>query len=239
MLYLIIENTRLYNIGGGAHMKFNSVFDIIGPVMIGPSSSHTAGAARIGKAARNLFGLEPTWAKIHLYESFAKTYKGHGTDFALIGGLLGYETDDPRMSKSLDTAKEKGINIEFIEDPSAVDHPNTARLIIGNDTDTLELIGISIGGGKVEITELNGFALRLSGNHPAILIMHNDRYGAIASVTKILAKHEINIGHMEVNRKDVGKEALMVIEVDQNVEDPILRELEDAQHINQIAKIVS
>ncbi len=157
----------------------------------------------------------------------------------MIGGLLGYETDDPRMSKSLDTAKEKGINIEFIEDPSAVDHPNTARLIIGNDTDTLELIGISIGGGKVEITELNGFALRLSGNHPAILIMHNDRYGAIASVTKILAKHEINIGHMEVNRKDVGKEALMVIEVDQNVEDPILRELEDAQHINQIAKIVS
>src|SRR5690625_4646448 len=134
-------------------MKFNSVFDIIGPVMIGPSSSHTAGAARIGKAARNLFGKEPTWAKIHLYESFAKTYKGHGTDFALAGGLLGYETDDTRMSKALDTAKEKGLEIEFIEDPAAVDHPNTARLIIGNDKEKLELIGVSIGGGKVEITE--------------------------------------------------------------------------------------
>src|SRR5690625_1614459 len=100
-------------------MKFNSVFDIIGPVMIGPSSSHTAGAARIGKAARNLFGKEPTWAKIYLYESFAKTYKGHGTDFALVGGLLGYETDDERMGKSLTTAKEKGFDITFIEDSAA------------------------------------------------------------------------------------------------------------------------
>lgn len=220
-------------------MQFNSVFDIIGPVMIGPSSSHTAGAARIGKAARNLLGVEPTWAKIHLYESFAKTYKGHGTDFALVGGLLGYETDDPRMNKSLDTAKGKGIKIEFIEDSSAVDHPNTARLIIGNEIEQIELIGTSIGGGKVEIKELNGFVLRLSGTHPAILIMHNDRYGAIASVTKILARHEINIGHMEVNRKDIGKEALMVIEVDQNLDDVVLKELENAEHIIQISKIVS
>lgn len=220
-------------------MKYNSVFDIIGPVMIGPSSSHTAGAARIGLAARNLFGRQPTWAKIYLYESFAKTYKGHGTDFALAGGLLGYATDDTRMSQALVTAKEKGLQIEFIEDTSSAEHPNTARLIIGDDSDQLELVGISIGGGKVEITELNGFVLRLSGNHPAILIMHNDRFGAIASVTKILAKHEINIGHMEVNRKDVGKEALMVIEVDQNIDDIVLKELEHAEHIIRISKISS
>ncbi|OZU90357.1 L-serine ammonia-lyase, iron-sulfur-dependent, subunit beta [Virgibacillus indicus] len=220
-------------------MKYNSVFDIIGPVMIGPSSSHTAGAARIGLAARNLFGGDPEWAKIYLYESFAKTYKGHGTDFALAGGLMGFAPDDPRMSKALEIAEERALKIEFIEDSAAVDHPNTARLVIGKDNESIELIGISIGGGKVEITELNGFELRLSGNHPAILIMHNDRFGAIASVTKILAKHEINIGHMEVNRKDVGKEALMVIEVDQNVSDDILKELESADHINQIAKIVS
>lgn len=220
-------------------MKFNSVFDIIGPVMIGPSSSHTAGAARIGKAARNLFGNEPTWAKIYLYESFAKTYKGHGTDFALVGGLLGYETDDTRMSKSLTTAKEKGMDIDFIEDPAATNHPNTARIVVGNESENIELVGISIGGGKVEITELNGFELRLSGNHPAILIMHNDRFGAIASVTKILAKHEINIGHMEVNRKDIGEEALMVIEVDQNIQDSVLVELEQSEHIIRIAKIAS
>src|SRR5690625_3082256 len=220
-------------------MKFNSVFDIIGPVMIGPSSSHTAGAARIGKAARTLFGKEPTWATIHLYESFAKTYKGHGTDFALVGGLLNYDPDDARMRKALETANELGIKVDFIENPAAVDHPNTVRLIIGNEVEQMELMGISIGGGKVEITELNGFALRLSGNHPALLILHNDRSGAIASVTKILARYEINIGHMEVNRKDVGQEALMVIEVDENIESHVLYELKNAKHIIQVTKIVS
>lgn len=218
-------------------MKFNSVFDVIGPVMVGPSSSHTAGAARIGKSARDLFGSEPTWAKIYLYESFAKTYKGHGTDFALIGGLLGYDTADSRMTDSLKTARDKGMKFEFIEEPAAVEHPNTARLVIGNDQEEMELIGVSIGGGKIEIMELNGFKLRLSGSYPAILIMHNDRYGAIASVTKILAKHKVNIGHMEVNRKDVGKQALMIIEVDQNLDDHVLKELDDADHIIQISKL--
>ncbi|WP_077298463.1 L-serine ammonia-lyase, iron-sulfur-dependent subunit beta [Virgibacillus pantothenticus] len=220
-------------------MKYNSVFDIIGPVMIGPSSSHTAGAARIGKAARNLLGTEPTWAKIHLYESFAKTHKGHGTDFALAGGLLGFETDDPRMNQSLEIAKSKHMDITFIEDTAAVDHPNTARLIVGNDHTQVELVGVSIGGGKVEITELNGFELRLSGNHPALLVMHNDRFGAIASITTILAKHEINIGHMEVNRKDVGDAALMVIEVDQNIKENIMSELREAAHITNICTIIS
>lgn len=220
-------------------MKFNSVFDVIGPVMVGPSSSHTAGAARIGKVARDLFGKQPTWAKIHLYGSFEKTYKGHGTDFALVGGLLGYETDDLRMSRSLEMAKDKGMDIEFIEDSAATDHPNTVRVIIGAGEEKFELIGISIGGGKIEIKELNGFELRLSGNHPAILIMHNDRFGAIASVTSILAYHEINIGHMSVNRKDIGKEALMIIEVDQNITKEILTELENANHIIHITKIDS
>lgn len=218
-------------------MKFNSVFDVIGPVMVGPSSSHTAGAARIGKSARDLFGSEPTWAKIYLYESFAKTYKGHGTDFALIGGLLGYDTADSRMTNSLKTAKDKGMEFEFIEEPAAVEHPNTARLVIGNDEEEMELIGVSIGGGKIEIVELNSFKLRLSGSYPALLIMHNDRYGAIASVTKILAKHKVNIGHMEVNRKDIGKQALMIIEVDQNLDDHVLKELDDADHIIQISKL--
>src|SRR5690625_7671910 len=101
-------------------MKFNSVFDIIGPVMIGPSSSHTAGAARIGKAARDLLGAEPTWAKIHLYESFAKTYKGHGTDYALAGGLLGFETDDTRMREALGLAKRWGLEVELIEHKARV-----------------------------------------------------------------------------------------------------------------------
>lgn len=220
-------------------MNFNSVFDIIGPVMVGPSSSHTAGAARIGKVARTLFGKEPTWAKIYFYESFAKTYKGHGTDFAIVGGLLNFDTDHPKMRQALEIAKQRNLSIEFFEDNAKVSHPNTVRLQIGDDTVSLELVGISIGGGKIEITELNGFALRLSGNHPALLIVHNDRSGAIASVTKILAKHNLNIGHMEVNRKDKGKEALMVIEVDENIDRHILYELKKANHIIQVTKIVS
>lgn len=220
-------------------MKFNSVFDIIGPVMIGPSSSHTAGALRIAKVAKNLLDDNITWAKIYLYGSFAKTYKGHGTDLALAGGLLGFETDDSRMSESLKLAKEQGMEIIFYEDTAATDHPNTVRLQIGNEKNSIEVVGISIGGGKVQIIELNGFDLRLSGNHPAILVTHNDRSGAIASVTKILAKHHINIGHMEVNRKDVGKEALMVIEVDENVNAILLMELKQAEHIIHVSKIVS
>ncbi len=218
-------------------MKYRSVFDIIGPVMIGPSSSHTAGAARIGRAARHLFGREPKYAHIHLYGSFARTYKGHGTDVAIVGGLLDYDTDDTRIGKALETARAGGMKVRFHEEDAHTDHPNTARLKIGDEDGELELVGISIGGGKAEITELNGFELRLSGNHPAILLIHNDRYGAIASSTAILAKNQINIGRMEMSRKAEGEQALMVIEVDQNVEDSVLNELERADHIIQVAKI--
>ncbi|MCP8616561.1 L-serine ammonia-lyase, iron-sulfur-dependent subunit beta [Salirhabdus salicampi] len=218
-------------------MKFRSVFDIIGPVMIGPSSSHTAGAARIGRMARKLFGREPKWANIHLYGSFAKTYKGHGTDVAIIGGLLDFDTFDTRMSESINIAKKKGMKIRFIEEDAITEHPNTVKIRIGDDQEDLELEGISIGGGKAEITELNGFELQLSGEHPAILVMHNDRFGAIASVTNILAKKEINIGHMEVSRREQGKEALMIIETDQNIDISTINELEAAKNILQVVKI--
>src|SRR5699024_6103353 len=122
-----------------------------------------------------------------------KTYKEHGTDFALVGGLLGVKTDDPRMKESLSIAAQRNIHVEFVEDEAAVDHPNTARIMSGRGREQMELVWILIRGGKLSITELNGFELRLSGNHPAVLIVHNDRYGAIASVTDIFAKHEINI----------------------------------------------
>ncbi|WP_251549113.1 L-serine ammonia-lyase, iron-sulfur-dependent subunit beta [Neobacillus muris] len=219
-------------------MKYRSVFDIIGPVMIGPSSSHTAGAARIGRVARSLFGREPKWANISFYGSFAKTYKGHGTDVAIVGGLLDFDTDDPRIIDALDIAKDHGIKLRFIEEDAVPEHPNTARIMIGDHNGELELVGISIGGGKIEITELNGFELKLSGNHPAILVVHNDRFGAIASVANTLAKYEINIGHMEVARKDVGKMALMTIEVDQNVDEQLIEELEQLPNILKVTKIV-
>jgi len=220
-------------------VKFNSVFDVIGPVMVGPSSSHTAGAVRIAKIARDLFHQPMTWATIYLYGSFAKTYKGHGTDLALIGGLLGFDTNDTRMRQADELAEEKGLKDSFLEDSAATDHPNTVRMQVGNEKESMELVGISIGGGKVEIKELNGFMLQLSGNHPAILVTHNDRAGAIASVAQILAKYKVNIAHMEVNRKDLGKEALMIIETDQNMDEIMMRELKDTPYINQVSKIVT
>ncbi len=218
-------------------MKYKSVFDIIGPIMIGPSSSHTAGAARIGRVARSLFGRKPKYATISFYGSFAKTYRGHGTDVAIVGGILDYDTFDTRIVDALTIAKQEGIEVKMTAEDAITDHPNTARVIIGDETDRIEVVGISIGGGKIEITELNGFELRLSGNHPALLIVHNDKYGAIAGVANILAKHEINIGHMEVSRKEKGKEALMVIEIDQNADEIIINELNSLPIVQQVVKI--
>lgn len=219
-------------------MKFRSVFDVIGPVMIGPSSSHTAGAARIGRVARTLFGRQPKWAKIYLYGSFAETYKGHGTDVAIIGGLLDYDTYDERIKTAFETAASLGMKFEFI--PMAEEspyHPNTAKVVIGDEESVMELTGISIGGGKMEVVELNGFTLRLSGNYPAILVVHEDRAGLIASVANTLAAKEVNIAHMEVGRKEKGQMALMVIEVDQIIDDSILEELRILPHVTQVSTI--
>ncbi|WEG11621.1 L-serine ammonia-lyase, iron-sulfur-dependent subunit beta [Pullulanibacillus sp. KACC 23026] len=218
-------------------MKYRSVFDIIGPVMIGPSSSHTAGAARIGRVARNLFGRMPKKVIIHLYGSFAKTYRGHGTDVALVGGLLDYDTYDERIVNALSDAEKQGMSIDIVEETIEADHPNTARLILEDDEDRLEIVGISIGGGKIEIIELNGYDLRLSGNQPAIFIAHQDRFGAIAEVASILAKHEINISYMEVSRKVKGKTALMVIETDQTVSQKVVDEVSKAPHMLYVATL--
>ncbi|MFS0787070.1 L-serine ammonia-lyase, iron-sulfur-dependent subunit beta [Shouchella sp. 1P09AA] len=218
-------------------MKYRTVFDIIGPVMIGPSSSHTAGAARIGKVARTLFGKQPDHADLHFYGSFAKTYKGHGTDVAVIGGLLDYETDDERIREAYKEAERANLTVSIFEEGQIDHHPNTVRIKLYKEDETFELVGVSIGGGKIEIIELNGFVLRLSGNHPAILVVHQDRYGVIAAVSNLLAKHQLNIGHMEVSRKEKGEQALMVIEVDQNVDASILEPLENLPNITHVTKI--
>lgn len=133
-------------------MKYRSVFDIIGPVMIGPSSSHTAGAARIGRVARHLFDREPKWAHISFYGSFAKTYKGHGTDVAIVGGLLDFDTFDERIKESLEIARKKKMKITFREEEAVPEHPNTAKITVGDDDGELELVGISIGGGKLKLS---------------------------------------------------------------------------------------
>ena len=158
-------------------MKYRSVFDIIGPVMVGPSSSHTAGAVRIGLFTRYIFGMQPEDVKITLYVSFKETYKGHGTDIALIGGLLGYNTSDKRIRTSMEDAKAAGMEFEFIESGIEHIHPNTAKIEVQAGRHSLDLIGKSIGGGKMVIFELLGFDVNLSGDFPTYFIFYkfNDK----------------------------------------------------------------
>lgn len=220
-------------------MKFRSAFDIIGPVMIGPSSSHTAGAARIGRVARTLFEKQPKKAIISLYGSFAKTYKGHGTDLALVAGLLDFDTFDERIPDSLKIAEQAGMEIEFVTESALTEHPNTVKInLFDGQGKELEIIGISIGGGTIEIIEINSFKLKLSGANPAILVIHQDRFGLISAVTSVLSKYKINIGHMEVSRKERGDVAIMVIEMDQKLDDAVYVELNLLPGVTQVIRMV-
>lgn len=220
-------------------MKYRSAFDIIGPVMIGPSSSHTAGAARIGRVARTLFEKQPTKAVISLYGSFAKTYKGHGTDLALVAGIMDFDTFDERIPEALKIAKQSGLEVEFITEDAVTEHPNTVKINLYDGAGKeLEIVGISIGGGTIEITEINSFKLKLSGAHPAILVVHHDRFGLISAVTSVLSKYQINIGHMEVSRKEKGDVAVMVIEMDHKLEDGVFAELSSLEGVDQVIRLV-
>ncbi len=190
------------------NLKFQSVFDIIGPVMIGPSSSHTAGAVRIGKIVSSIFGDEPTEVEFQLYNSFAKTYRGHGTDVALVAGILGMDTDDPRIPDSLDIARERGIKVYWrVNKDSNTPHPNTTRIII-------KTIKIHLSHrrfhrwGNIQVTELNGFSVNLNMNTPTIIIVHQDVPGMIAKVTDVLSKYDINIAQMNVTREKLAKKPL-------------------------------
>lgn len=220
-------------------VKFTSVFDIIGPIMVGPSSSHTAGACRIGNIARDLFGKKPKTAKIHLYGSFAETYRGHGTDVAIVGGLLQFDTNDMRIIDSFQYAKEAHLQFEIIPETANKEHPNTARIILNDEKQEMSIEAISIGGGKIEISEVNGFKLRLTGGMPTLFIVHEDKTGCVANVANILAMHNVNIAHMEVSRIYRGSMALMVIEVDQKVDDKIMHQLSLVPNITKVSIINS
>lgn len=205
----------------GNNMKYRSVFDIIGPVMIGPSSSHTAGAARIGRLARQLFGRAPLQAHIEFCGSFAQTYQGHGTDVAIVGGLMNFETHDPRIKDALKIAEDIGLEVRITTIDLQGEHPNTAWLTLVDVVGTMKVKGISVGGGKVAMLEADGFAMNLSGDAWTTLVFHRDHFGMIASVAKVLADHRINIARMEMSRKAKGQNALLIIETDQDVDEPI------------------
>ncbi|WP_101913334.1 L-serine ammonia-lyase, iron-sulfur-dependent subunit beta [Megasphaera vaginalis (ex Bordigoni et al. 2020)] len=194
------------------------VFDIVGPVMIGPSSSHTAGAARIGGMARNIMNEEIKEAVITLYGSFAKTYKGHGTDKALIAGLLGFSADDVHLRTSFAIADERGLKVTWNRSDADVSHPNTVRIAMtGVSGRKMEVLGVSLGGGKMEIREINGAAVALGGEEHTLITMHNDRPGIIAQVTTILAIGQINVSNMRVFRSAKHANAVMIVCTDSPV----------------------
>ena len=216
-------------------LKFQSVFDIIGPVMIGPSSSHTAGAVRIGKIVSSIFGEEPKEDEFQLFNSFAKTDRGHGTDLALVAGILGMDTDDPRIPDSLKIAHERGIRIVWsIQKESNAPHPNTTTITVKNDHKTISVTGISIGGGNIQVTELNGFAISLNMNTPTIIIVHQDVPGMIAHVTEALSRYDINIAQMNVTREKAGEKAIMIIEVDSRSCEVAIEDIRKIPHLHNV-----
>ncbi len=191
------------------------LFDLIGPVMIGPSSSHTAGAARIGLTTRMLLGEEIVSAEIGLHGSFAKTYRGHGTDRALVGGLMGMQVDDEKLRDSMNLAERAGISIRFQHIVIRGAHPNTVRLTVtGVSGNVLVVEAASIGGGNIEIHKIDGLSVRFTGKENTLLIRHMDITGTIASITGALASRHVNIANMQGYRRQQGGEALLVLELD-------------------------
>lgn len=230
-------------------MRFKDVFSIIGPAMVGPSSSHTAGAARIGRAARQLYGRDrlPARAEIVLYGSFADTYKGHGTDMAIVGGLLDFATDDERLPRALDIARASGMEVVFIPGKGLHPHPNTAKIMLypplgeegGQAAAEPELVmtGTSIGGGNIEVVSVNGFNVRFSGVYPALVITHKDSPGVIADITQILKREWVNIGYMSVDRKSRAGDAMMVLELDAMIPDALTQELAGFPSIREVRTV--
>ncbi len=192
-----------------------NVFDILGPVMIGPSSSHTAGATRIGRVTRALLGAPAVRADILLHGSFAKTYRGHGTDKALIAGIMGMETDDERIPFTPKLATDSGLQVTITTGEIEGAHPNTARITLTDASGRqASLQGSSIGGGNILITRVNGMEVLITGQYPTLIVLHRDAPGTIAAVTEVVAETGANICSFRLSRLEKGGDAVMNIELD-------------------------
>ena len=199
-------------------MENFSVFDIVGPRMTGPSSSHTAGAARIALIARRIINRPVKEVHFTLYGSFAETGRGHGTDKALIGGILGFEPDDVRIREAYKYAREKGVLVNIIMSDEPTRHPNTVKIEACDENNQWsEVKGESIGGGNILITEIDHLEVELSGDYPTLIIRHHDEPGVIAEVSHVLAQMRVNIAFMKVFRHGRGEDAYMCIETDTEV----------------------
>jgi L-serine dehydratase len=215
-----------------------SLFDILGPVMVGPSSSHTAGACRLGLMARAIFGGTPERARIALHGSFAATGEGHGTHRALVGGLIGIAPDDLRLKHAYDEAKAAGLAWEFVEiDLGEEAHPNTAVIELSRGDDSVTVRGASVGGGRIEVTEIDGFPISLGGNYHTLVVLARDEPGTIMTITGLLAAERINLATMRVDRTGRRKDALMTIEADEPVPERVLQELREFDWLRWVRRI--
>lgn len=218
-----------------------SAFDIIGPVMVGPSSSHTAGAVRLGQVARAILGSQPTDALIELHGSFAFTGQGHGTDRGIVAGLLGMPTDDPNLRNSFELAQQAGLAFRFATVDLGEDvHPNTARITLSDGKRSIEMTGSSIGGGMVRIDAVDGYQVSFGCEYDTLLVVAEDRPGTINQVTGWLARQSINIAFLRVEREKRGGNAIMIIETDHPVDPDILEAFEDyswVQWVRQVPKV--
>ena len=203
-----------------------SLLDIIGPVMVGPSSSHTAGACRLGLLARGLVGGTPDRAKIELHGSFARTGEGHGTDKAIVAGLMGFRPDDDRIRTALEIAEREGLQYRFekttIDDEA---HPNTVRITIERGDRRSEMIGSSLGAGRVLVTQIDGYPVEVSGNFHTIVLVAEDIKGSVARIATLLAEHGLNIATLRLTRKKKGGDAFMVIELDEAPDESVRDDL--------------
>lgn len=209
-------------------MAFISVFEVIGPNMVGPSSSHTAGAASIARLAWKMTHEKIKRVKFVLYGSFAQTYKGHGTDRALLGGMMGFETDDERIRDSFEIAEKEGIEFSFVANTIETDvHPNTVDMEIEDiNGRVLTVRGESIGGGKVRLTRINGVKVLFTGEYHSLIVIHKDHPGVISKVTSNLGECHVNIAYLRVYRETKGGIAYMIIESDEEITQDIVDKIE-------------
>ena len=212
-----------------------TVFDIMGPVMVGPSSSHTAGAVRIGRLTRALLGAAPVRAEIRLHGSFSATGRGHGTDRALTAGLLGMEADDPRLPQSLSLAREVGLYVTFEPVTLPHAHPNSAVLTVtAADGRTLTVTAASLGGGRVKVTGVDDLEVSFSGDLPTLLLRNRDRPGIVAEVAQLLSAAGVNIATLHLHREGRGGLAAMVVESDQPLPGGLLKALAETDGIESV-----
>ncbi len=213
-----------------------NIFDVVGPVMVGPSSSHTAGAVRIGNVSRKLLGEEIRKAEIGLHGSFLATGSGHGTDRALIAGLMGFAVDDERIPQSFELAREKGMEFSFGGVDLGEDaHPNSAKLrLTGHSGRELEIVGASVGGGRIMIQKIDGLDANFSGDYPTLIVHNEDQPGHVAEVTSMLQHKSVNIATMQLYRSGRGGHAVMVIECDQEIPAESVHWLEHLEGVEKV-----